>query len=146
MRTRGALAGLAPSLAVMALFAWSGTEASPAEVAVSLALVTLITCSAGWLAAPLSVGPRSGLAVATIGYAIAVLCTNAALGIFQAAADSVRANGSDPVALIAAVVGRAALAVASAAYLLIPALVGGLLWSVASRGLAYVGRRSAISP
>jgi hypothetical protein len=145
IRTRGALAGLAPSLAVVMLFAWSGTEASPSEAAVSLGLVTVITCSAGWLAAPLLVDSRSRLAVATIGYAIAVLCTNAALAIIQAAADSLGTNGLEPVALIVAVVGRAALAVASAAYLIVPALIAGSLWSLSGRGLALVGRTSVVS-
>ena len=129
----------------MVLFAWSGTEASLPEVVVSLALVTVITCSAGWLAAPLLVGARSRLAVATIGYAIAVLCTNAALAIIQAAADSLGTNGPDPVALIVAVAGRAALAVASAAYLIVPALIAGSLWSLAGRGLALVGRTPVVS-
>jgi hypothetical protein len=145
IRTRGALAGLVPSLAVVGLFAWSGTEASPSEAVVSLALVTVITCSAGWLAAPLLVGAQSRLSVATIGYAIAVLCTNAALAIIQAAADSLGTNGPDPVALIVAVAGRVALAVASAAYLIVPALIAGSLWSLAGRGLALVGRTPAIS-
>ena len=91
------------------------------------------------------VGAWSRLAVATIGYAIAVLCTNAALAIIQAAADSLGANGPDPVALIVAVVGRAALAVASAAYLIVPALVAGSLWSLAGRGIALVGRTPVVS-
>lgn len=145
IRTRGALAGLAPSLAVAVLFARSGTEASPSEVVVSLALVTVITCSAGWLAAPLLVGAGSRLAVATIGYAIAVLCTNAALAIIQAAADSLGTTGLDPVALIVVVAGRAALAVASAAYLIVPALIAGSLWSLAGRALALVGHTPAVS-
>jgi len=146
MRTRGALAGLVPSLAVVVLFAWSGTEASTSEVAVSLASVALITCSAGWLAAPLLASSQSRLAVSTLGYAIAVLCTNAALAIIQAAADPLGVNGPDPVALITAIIGRAAYAVVvSAAYLSVPALVGGFLWSLAGRSLAHVGRTSAVS-
>jgi hypothetical protein len=146
MRTRGALAGLVPSLAIVLLFAWGGTTASPSEVAVSLGLVVLITCSAGWLAAPLAAGAPPRLAVASFGYAIAVLCTNATLAMIQAAADSIGANGLDPVALLTAIIGRAAYdVVVSAAYLIVPALIAGFLWSLAARGLAHVGRASAIS-
>ena len=110
-----------------------------------MALVTLITCSAGWLAAPLLAGARSRLVVAAVGYAIAVLCTNAALAIIQAAVNSLDADGPDPVALIDAVVSRATVAVISIAYLIVPALIAGLLWSLAARALAHVGRPSAIS-
>ena len=138
MRTRGALAGLVPWLAVAALFVREGTTATPPEVAVSLGLVALITTSAGWLAGPLAAGPRRRLAVAAIGYAIAVLSTNSVLAIMQAAADSIAADGLDVIALVAAVVGRAALGLVGTAYMIVPALLAGVLWSLSAHSLSWI--------
>ena len=138
----GAVAGLIPASVIGLLFAYSGSAASPSEVAVSLGLVALIATSAGWLAGPLAGRPRRIL-VATIGYAIAFLATTAALSVLQGAADALAAHGLDPVAVILAIVGRAAVAAAGIAYLLIPALVLGSVWSIAARGLVrLVGGRS----
>ena len=81
-RLTGALAGLAPTGVVGALFAVAGSSASPGEVAGSLALVALV---------------------------------NATLG-------------------------RAFYALASTAYLLIPAIALGLVWSVVARALTIVRR------
>lgn len=138
MRARGALAGLVPWLAVAALFARDGTAATPPEVAVSLGLVALITTSAGWLAGPLAAGPRRRPGVAAIGYAIAMLSTNAALAIIQAAADSIAADGLDVIALGTAVVGRAAVGLVGTAYMIVPALLAGLFWSPAAHGLTWI--------
>ena len=138
----GAVAGLIPASLIALLFAYSGSAASPSEVAVSLGLVALIATSAGWLAGPLAGRPRRIL-VATIGYAIAFLATTAALSVLQGAADALAAHGLDPVAVVLAIVGRAAVAAAGIAYLLIPALVLGSVWSIAARGLVrLVGGRS----
>ena len=138
----GAVAGLIPASLIALLFAYSGSAASPSEVAVSLGLVALIATSAGWLAGPLAGRPRRIL-VAAIGYAIAFLVTTAALSVVQGAADALAAHGLDPVAVILAIVGRAAVAAAGIAYLLIPALVLGSVWSIAARGLVrLVGGRS----
>ena len=141
-RSVGAAAGLIPASLIALLFAYSGSAASPSEVAVSLGLVALIATSAGWLAGPLAGRPRRIL-VAAIGYAIAFLVTTAALSVVQGAADALAAHGLDPVAVILAIVGRAAVAAAGIAYLLIPALVLGSVWSIAARGLVrLVGGRS----
>ena len=48
-RSRGALADLVPVLAIALLFAVGGTTSKPAEIAVSLGLVTMIAMSAGWV-------------------------------------------------------------------------------------------------
>ncbi|HEX5451126.1 MAG TPA: hypothetical protein VFW86_01940, partial [Candidatus Limnocylindrales bacterium] len=73
-RSIGAAAGLIPASLIALLFAYSGSAAPPSEIAVSLGLVAVIATSAGWLAGPLTGGPRRFL-VATIGYAIAVIGT-----------------------------------------------------------------------
>ena len=142
-RWTGALAGLAPTGAVGALFAVGGSSASPGEVAGSLALVALIGMSAGWIAGPLAASEPRRLLKASLGYAIALIATNAGLAIAQAIADTVAANGFDVFALVNAILGRALYAVASTTYLLIPAIALGLLWSVVARGLTMVRRPAA---
>lgn len=134
-RWRGALAGLVPALAIALLFALGGTAASPAQVAVSLGLVTAIAVTAGWLAGPLAARQPRRLLVAAFGYAIALIATTALLSIAQGAADAIVVGGLDPVAILTAVIGRAAVALAGTAYLIIPALVLGGAWSLAARGL-----------
>jgi hypothetical protein len=139
-RWRGALAGLVPTLAIALLFVVGGTTATPPEVATSLALVALIATSAGWLAGPLAAGEPRRLAVAALGYAIALLATVAALSMVQAAWDSLAGNGVDPFAIVVAVTGRGLYAVAGAAYLIIPAIVLGAAWSLSAWGLAHLVR------
>jgi hypothetical protein len=78
-----------------------------------------------------------------LGYAIAVIATNALLAIAQAAIDAFATNGLDPIAVLTAVIGRAAYGViASAAYLILPALVAGGAWSLVARGLVRLDGRS----
>ncbi len=137
-RWRGALAGLIPMLVIAGLFAIGPTSAQPAEVAVSLGLVALITTSAGWLAGPLSAAEPRRLLVAAFGYAIALIITNALLAIIKAAADSVGAHGLDPLALVEAILGLAAYALVATAYLILPAIIAGILWSLAARGLLHL--------
>jgi hypothetical protein len=133
---------LAPALAIAGLFA-TGTAATPAQVATSLGLVALITTTAGWLVGPLAAAEPRRLLVAAFGYAIAVIATNAVLAIAQAAGDAVATNGLDPIAVLTAVIGRAAYAViVSAAYLILPALAAGAVWSLLARGLVRLDRRS----
>jgi len=142
-RWTGALAGLAPTGAVGTLFAVGGSSASPGEVAGSLALVALIGMTAGWIAGPLAASKPRRLLKASMGFAIALIATNAGLAIAQAIADTVAANGFDVFALVNAILGRALYAVAATTYLLIPAIVLGLLWSVVARGLTMVRRPAA---
>ena len=137
-RWTGALAGLAPTGVIAALFAVGGSSASPGEVAGSLALVALIGMSAGWIAGPLAASEPRRLLKASLGYAIALIATNAGLAIAQAIADTVAANGFDVFALVNAILGRAFYAVAATTYLLIPAIVLGLVWSVVARTLTIV--------
>jgi hypothetical protein len=138
-RWLGALAGLAPTLGVGLLFS-GGTAASPIEVATSMALVALISVAAGWLAGPLATARPRRLLVASFGYAIASLAATAVLALVQAAWDVWATNGLDPVAILAAVIWRAVGVFAGAAYLILPAILFGLLWSLTVRGLMRVGR------
>lgn len=134
-RWRGAIAGLVPALAIASLFAFGGTTAAPSDVAVSLFLVALIAMTAGWIAGPLAAYPPRRLLVAAIGYAIAFIGATAGLSVIQAAWDSLVADGPDPVALATAIIGRFVVALAGTAYLIIPAVLLGLAWSVVARGL-----------
>ena len=49
--------------------------------------------------------------------------------------DAVGADGLAPIAVITAVVGRAAVALAATAYFIIPAIVLGIGWRLTARGL-----------
>ncbi len=141
-RAVGAAAGLIPAFLIALLFAYSGSAASPSEVAVSLGLVALIAISAGWLAGPLAGRPRRIL-VATVGYAIALIATTAALSSSKGQQMPYPRTAWTPWRSSLAIVGRAAVAAAGIAYLLIPALVLGSAWSVSARGLSrLVGGRS----
>ena len=126
---------MVPMLAIALLFAVGRATVSPADVAVSLGLVVLITTSAGWLAGPLAAAEPRRLLAAAYGYAIALIITNAALSLIQAASDTWAAAGRDPLAITGALAGRAAYALAATAYLIVPAIVVGAAWSVAARGL-----------
>ena len=137
-RWTGALAGLAPTGVIAALFAVRGSSASSGEVAGSLALVALIGTTAGWIAGPLAASKPRRLIKASLGYAIALIATSAGLSILQAIAGTVAANGFDVLALVNAIVGRASYALVSTTWLLIPAMALGLLWSVVARGLTMV--------
>jgi hypothetical protein len=139
-RVLGALAGLVPVLGIVLLFAVGGTTASPSEVAVSLTLVALITTGAGWVAGPMAARQPRRLVAATFAYAIALVALNALLAIVQAAADAIAIQWLDAFAIITAVTGRAAYALVSAAYLLLPAIAAGGVWSVSARALGRIGR------
>jgi hypothetical protein len=134
----GALAGLTPTLAIGLLFT-GGTTASPVEIATSMSLVALISMTAGWVAGPLASAAPRRLLVASFGYAIAYLGTTAALALAQAGWDAWVADGLDPVAILAATVWRAAGVLAGMAYLIVPAIVFGLLWSLTVRPLMRLG-------
>ena len=134
-RLPGALAGLVPALAVAALFAFSGSAATPPEVAVSLALVTLIAMTAGWFAGPLAARERHRLPVAALGYAIALIATTAVLSMVQGAWDIWTTAAFDPIAIATVIAGRALYALASTTYMIVPAIVLGAGWSVAARSL-----------
>jgi hypothetical protein len=132
---RGALAGLVVPVVVGAFTMYSGTTSTPNEVAVGLALVALIGMTAGWIAGPLAGGRQRRLLVAALGYAIALIVANGCLSLIQAAADALVANGPDPLALATSVAGRAVVAAAGTAYLIVPAVVVGLAWSAVARVL-----------
>jgi len=139
-RGRGAIAGLVPTLVIALLFAVGGTSATPLEVAWSLTLVALIAMTAGWLAGPLASGEPRRLLVATLGYAIALIVATASFSVIQGVGDAVAADRLDPIAILGAIVGRAVYALAGAAYLILPAIALGAVWSVAARGLTTLSR------
>lgn len=134
-RWLGALAGLVPALAIALLFAVSGSAATSGEVAASLVWVGLIAITAGWFAGPLAATERRRLLVAALGYAIALIAAIAALSMVQAAWDTWTAAAVDPIAIATAIAGRALYALVSTIYLIGPAIVLGMVWSVAARGL-----------
>jgi len=134
-RLLGALGGLTPTLAIGLLFAGGGTTASPVEVATSMVLVALISIAAGWVAGPLATAWPRRLLVACFGYAIAYVAATAVLSLVQAAWDVWVADGLDPVAILLAIIERAVGALARTAYLILPAIGFGLLWSLTVRGL-----------
>ena len=129
------MAGLAPALAIGLLFTVSGSAAAPADVAASLAWVGLIMMTAGWFAGPLAAGELRRSLVAALGYAIALIATVVALSMIQGAWDSWTAAAFEPIAIGTAIAGRAPYAVASTIYLIGPAIVLGMIWTVAARGL-----------
>ena len=142
-RWRGALAGVVPTLAIAVVFGIGRTSATPAEVAFSVVLVALISVTAGWIAGPLAAGRGRRLLVASIGYALAYIAATIALIVIQAAWDATTADGFAPLAVAVAVVGRALYGLAGTAYLIIPAIVLGLAWALAARGLMRLdGTRS----
>ncbi len=143
-RRRGAVAGLAPAIAVAVVFAVSGTGATPTGVATSLILVTLLAMAAGWIAGPLAATEPHRIVVAALGYAIALIAVVGALSIVQGVADAIASNGFDPVAIVVtAVGGRVVYALAATFYLLLPAIALGALWSLGAHGLAHLaGARS----
>jgi hypothetical protein len=134
-RWRGALAGVVPTLAIALVFAVGRTTATPTEIAFSMALVALISVTAGWVAGPLAAGRPRRLLVASIGYALAYVAASVALSTIQAAWDTWVAEGFAPFAVATAVVGRALYGLTGIAYLILPALALGLAWALAARGL-----------
>ncbi len=137
-RPPGAIAGLLPATVVGILFAIGPSPEGPAAIATGIALVALIGMVAGYLAGPLATSEPRRLLAASLAYAIALIGMTALLSIVQGVSDAVAVDRFDPVKIGAAAVGRAAVAVAGAAYLMVPAIVIGLGWSVATRGLAAV--------
>ena len=131
-RWLGALAGLVPALAIGLLFAVSGSAAAPADVAASLAWVGLIAITAGWFAGPLAAGEQRRFLVAALGYAIALIATVAALSMVRGAWDAWTAAAVEPIAIGTAIAGRALYAVASTIYLIGPAIILGMIWTVAA--------------
>ncbi|MEO8571301.1 MAG: hypothetical protein ABI553_06325 [Chloroflexota bacterium] len=145
-RWRGALAGLVPTAAIVLLFAASGTSATPGEVAVSLAAFGAIATIAGFLAG-LRAQRSRGLLAGAFAYALALLVTNFAAGMIQATWETWTAQGLDPLAIVTAIGGRAAYGFISTAYLIVPALVAGVAWTFAVRGLERLtGARPPSTP
>jgi hypothetical protein len=140
-RALGAAAGLIPAGLLTLLFAISGSAAPLPDIAVSLGLVTLIATTAGWIAGPLTLARRSFL-MSTIGYAIAFIVASSALSVIQAAADAVAEDGLDLVAVVVAIVGRAAVTTAGIAYLIVPAIVLGSAWSISAQSLSRLSAAS----
>jgi len=134
-RWRGAFAGVVPTLAIAAVFAVGRTSATAEEIAVSMALVALISVTAGWIAGPLAAGRPRRLLVTSFGYALAYIAASVGLSTIQAAWDTGVADGFAPLAVAMAVVGRALYGLTGIAYLIVPALALGLAWSLAARGL-----------
>jgi len=143
-RRRGALAGMIPTLAIALLFATGGTTATAAEVATSLALVALLAMVAGWVAGPLAAGESRRLLVAALGYAIALIAATASLSIVQGIGDRISADGLDPLGILTAIAGRAAYALAATFYLILPAIVLGVAWSLAACGLTRLARSRSV--
>ncbi len=134
-RSRGAVAGLVPWVPIAMLFVVTGSSAGPAEVVGSLATVAAITIGSGWLAGPLADGPHRRLLVGGFGYAITVGATTLTLGTLVGVRDLT--DGGDPLGIVVLVVARAAY---GALYLVIPAIVLGMAWSVAAWSLARWAR------
>jgi hypothetical protein len=140
-RPLGAITGLLPAIVVGVLYAIGPSSDSPAAIATGIALVALIGVTAGFVAGPVGASEPRRLLAASLAYAIALIGMTALLSIVQGVSDAVAADGLDPVALGTAGVGRAAVAVAGAAYLIVPAIAIGLGWSVATYGLAAFARQ-----
>jgi len=137
-RWRGALAGVVPTLAIAMVFVVGPTSSTAEEFAVSMALVALISATAGWIAGPLAAAQPRRILIPAIGYAFAYLGATIALSLIQAAWDATAADGFAPVGVATAVLGRALYGLAGIAYLIIPALALGLAWSLAARGLGHL--------
>lgn len=117
----------------MLLFAASGSLAPAAQVEISLAAIAVISMAAGRLASPRAV--RHGWVLGAVVYGVAWTLVLQGLALVQAAFEAWYANGADAVAISTAVVGRAAYALISALYFVIPAIVLGVIWVVALRAL-----------
>jgi hypothetical protein len=130
-RKLGAIAGVTPVLAIVLLFAISGSHAQPADVATSLEAIALISIVAGWSSGPFAV--RHRWFAATCFYSVAWSLGLTLLALVQAAVESWSTDGFDAGAIVLAVVGRAAYAPFSAPYFLIPAFVLGAIWIGALR-------------
>jgi hypothetical protein len=140
-RALGAVAGLVPAIAVSVLYAMSGSSEGPVAMATGIVLVGLIGTTAGLVVGPLAASEPRRLLAAALAYAIALICVAALLSIVQGVGDAIAADGFDPLAIVAAAVGRAGVAIAGVAYLILPAVVVGLGWSVATRWLTVVAWR-----
>jgi hypothetical protein len=128
-RKLGAFAGATPVLAIVLLFAVSGSHAQPADVATSLAAMALISIVAGWSSGPFAARHRWFAATWYYGVSWSLVLT--LLALVQAAAESWSAHGLDAGAIVLAVAGRAAYTL----YFLIPAFVLGAIWIGALRAL-----------
>jgi hypothetical protein len=129
----GAIAGLGPALGIVLLFAVSGSFAPAGEVAISLAAFAVLSMAAGWLSGPFAA--RHGWGAGACAYGLAWISLQAWLALLQAAFDTWSANGADVVAVTTAVIGRAAYALISAVYLLVPSVVFGAVWVAGFRAL-----------
>ncbi len=134
-RSYGAVAGLVPWVPIAMLFLVSGSSAMPSEVVTSLGTVAAITISAGWLAGPLAGGQQRRLLVGGFGYAIAVIAVTLTLGTLLGVRDPTQ--GGDPLGVVVPIIARAAY---GALYLVIPAIVLGMAWSVAAWSLSRWAR------
>jgi len=139
----GAAAGLGPTAAIGAWWAWVGIRVSFGDWLVSMGLLAAIAMSAGWIAGPLAAAARRGLAKATIGYAIAVIGATATLSIIQGGADSILTGDASIGGLAEAIVGQVLVAVAGIAYLILPALGLGVIWTMLARVILWATRRTA---
>ncbi len=129
----GTVAGLAPTAVIGAWWAWAGVGASTTDAIVSLALLAAIAMSAGWIAGPLAAADPRALLKASIGYAITVIGTTMALSVLQAASDTMSAGDASLGGLVGAVVARVLVGLAGVAYLILPALAFGALWTLTAR-------------
>jgi hypothetical protein len=92
------------------------------------------------VAGPVAAAEPRRLLAAAFAYAIALIAVNALLATVQAAADAIAVQGLDVFAILIAVVGRAAYALVGTAYLILPAIAAGGVWSVSARALGRIGR------
>jgi hypothetical protein len=129
------VAGLGPTAVLGVFWLWTGVDVSIAAVIASMALAAVIAMTAGWIAGPLAFAEPRSLGSATIGYAIALMATTASASIVQAVADVIATGDVTLGAIVGAVVGRALVAVAAVAYLIVPALVVGVVWVVVARAV-----------
>jgi hypothetical protein len=118
---------------------WTGVDVPLNAAIASMALAALIAMIAGWIAGPLALAEPRSLGSATIGYAIALIGTIASASILQAVADVIAAGSVTPGTVLGAIVGRAFVAVAGTAYLIVPALIVGLVWVMLARLVRRAG-------
>jgi len=143
IRLRGGLAGLAPALILAGLFIASDPTTPLLDQALYLMPVAAIAVVAGAIVGPVAAGPRRRLTVGAFAFAVAILATTTTLSVAQGIGDVISSTGLDAVAIMAAAAGRAAVAMVSALYLLLPYAGLGFAWSLAARALGRVRRLAA---
>lgn len=125
VRAIGALAALAPTLAIAALFVVSG---SITALIPALLLVWLIAGLAGAIAAPATLRPRRRPLRGSLAFALGVLVLWGAFGVVDIVLGL--AAGADPLESLGSLVMRVILIAAYGAFMLVPLWILGATWVV----------------